>query len=461
MEIDLGHFYSHQPLEISEDRKKGILRSLEDERKARRACIAQGKKYKLESLDTPSSPLSLHDETRPLKREISPSQRSSLPKFSSQSSEVGKTPETRAEFMHNQLKEPDFEQLSHIYENYLRSPKMLAPVPAVKKSVKSVTTPVRCASAPGVRRKNMQELISEREEEFKKNCTFKPQINKMGYNKALAYNNPQSGLTFEQKLSQLSRPKSETIEQRERQKREKEMQDNSECTFKPIITPYKQVNRSFSEFPVEERLYQDAEIKMTERERRKREKEEEIAGSFPFSPQVQSSVSKLVGMKREKPPLYQRLDEVQKEISEKKKIIKLEAERNDQDLTFRPQINANSAFLAEMRRSRDQSSSVSRAESVERRTKYSADENYTFTPQISCTASVGTKDFLERQKLQQEKVRERREKLIEQMQSGYTFKPNIDKTSQYITDSNKDRNKNKLEERLNSDYQKKQICKQI
>lgn len=452
MEIDLNQYYRNRPMEVTDTRKKAILKSLEDERQARRACVAEGRRFKIESFDTLSSPVSLNDETRPLRRE-SPNRRSDLVKFQSISSET-KSPE-RADFMHNQLKDPDFEQLSMIYENYLRSPKVI-PTKTVKVASKPLVSPSRSSSAPNSCRKNRQDLIKEREEEFKKNCTFKPQINRSGYSKQLNYSESPGNLTFEQKIEQLARPRSELIEKREKMRRDKEVGEDTECTFKPSITPYKSVNRSFSEYPVEERLYQDAETKFNERERIKREREDELANKFPYSPQVQASVSKLVGNKRDKPPLYQRVEEVQKEMSERKKIIRLEAENNDPDLTFRPQINQNSNLLAQMKKNRELNSSRNSSVDRKRIVEQSYEENYTFTPQISFNPSVATKDFLERQKALQEKLQKKREQMMERLQASYTFKPNIDRTSQYITEGNKDRSRDKLEERLNKDGKRKQ-----
>lgn len=450
MEIEPSDYYSTRIGDSSSFRKQSILQSLEKERKARRESIAQGKPYKLNPCEALASPVSSYEENRPLRRESPYLQRGVPSKFTSISSELTRTPDTRADFMHNQLKEPDFEQLSMIYENYLRSPKPVERLEKAKSPIRKVS-PIRSSSAPNSRKKSTQDLIKQREEEFKKHCTFKPKINRLP-----SYEG--NSLTMEQKIEQLSRPRSEIVEKREKLKRDKEKIEDSECTFKPCITPYKQNNKSFSEYPVEERLYQDAESKLQERERIKREKEEEIASQFPFSPQVQSSVSRLVGSKREKPPLYQRLEEVQKEINERKKVSRLDAEKNDSDLTFKPIINSHSSQLVLMKKSRDQS--TSRCDSVERKLKlveqYSLEDQCTFIPQISSYSSnLNSKGFLQRQQALQEKIRLKREQMIERLHESYTFKPNIDKTSQYIADSNLERNKNKPEDRLNRDGKKK------
>jgi hypothetical protein len=459
MEIDLESIIDKSPQEITSSRKQAILQSLEKERQARKMCIAEGKKFKIDTFEIPASPLSLNEENRPLKRRSPINIKSSMSKFTSISSDNTRTPDTRPEFMHNQLKEPDFEQLSLIYENYLKSPKISENTVQDKKTPKKLPSPSRSFSAPNTQRKVIQDLIKEREDQFKKDCTFKPKINQMFYSRNLNYNDNKNNLSFEQKIQQLSKPKSETLEKREKLRRERQEIIDSECTFKPNITPYKNSNRSFSEYPVDERLYQDAETKLNERERIKREKEEEIAAQFPFSPQVQSSVSKLVGSNKEKPPLYQRLEEVQKEINERKKIIRLEAEKNDPDLTFRPQINSNSSQLANLKRSRENSSN-SRNESNDRKLRiseqYSMEDECTFTPRISnYSNNITTSDFLQRQKALQEKIKSKREEMIKRIQSNYTFKPSIDQTSKYIADSNRDRSKDRLEERLNKDGRKK------
>ena len=142
MEIDLDQFYEGQSPVVINNRKEAILKNLEQERQARRACIAQGRKFKIENYDTPSSFLQLTNEDRPL-QQVSPRNVKMVSKISSFSSEFTRPPDTRQEFMHNQLKEPDFEQLSHIYENYLRSPKVLVENTQPKTTVKKNPNPTR------------------------------------------------------------------------------------------------------------------------------------------------------------------------------------------------------------------------------------------------------------------------------------------------------------------------------
>ena len=262
----------------------------------------------------------------------------------------------------------------------------------------------------------------------------------------------------------MSRPKSEINEKREKLKRELEEEKYSECTFKPSITAYKGLNKSFSEFPVQERLYQDAEMKFFERERIKREKEEESIANFPFRPQIQSSITKLVGEKKDKPPIYQRIQEIQREMIENRNNIIIEAETNDPDLTFKPKLNTNSLYLADLRKTRGNSSSFrndSQLKKYQNSDQHLLDEKYTFTPQISTFGSnIPAKDFLERQQILQAKTRAKRDEMIDRMQrTSFSFTPEIDKTSKYIVQSNKNRYSKTIEERFKSDLEKSRLLK--
>ncbi|CAG9322429.1 unnamed protein product [Blepharisma stoltei] len=379
----------------------------------------------------------------------------------------------RPDFMHNQLKEPDFEQLSNIYEQYVKSPRNCEKYePNKRQKSRQYHSVSRSSSAPPTKRKSIEQMIQEKEEKFREECTFRPKINKLPKGKGLDYHETEKNMSWEAKLNNLARPKTDIIEMRERMKREKEEQESSICTFKPnITTTTRSVNRSV-ELTVEERLYQDAESKFQERERLKREKEDIEAANYPYQPQVQASVSKLVGTKKLKPPLYQRLDEVQKERNDTLHRIKQESEENDPDLTFKPRINAYSAQLASYRKVKNDEENMSITEKLskdasdklERKQRlaeaYSQEDvdRYTFSPQISISHELASgaanfpgsdQDFLERQKLMQERVKQKREELLTKLTQGqYTFKPQIDKTSHYITASNRERSQEKLTDKF-------------
>lgn len=235
---------------------------------------------------------------------------------------------------HNQLKKPDFEQLNHIYENYMK-------VPTKQKVQYKTSSSLRSSSAPPVFQKNKDQLVKEKEEKFKQECTFKPTINKIPQGKNLDY--VERKFNREEWFKNLTKPKSEVMEQRERLKREKEEEDSRNCSFRPNISTYR--STSTSHISVEERLYNHGENKQVKREQLKREKDEMEAKLFPFSPQISESVAILMDNRKTQLPLYQRVYEVQQE---KNALRQIEKEKNEEreSLTFRPYINPNSKRLA-------------------------------------------------------------------------------------------------------------------
>ena len=70
------------------------------------------------------------------------------------------------------------------------------------------------------RKSIVQDLIKERELEFQRNFTFKPKINEYSSAKSGNFNDPGRTLSLQQRLTKLSRPKSEENEKRKKLKRE-------------------------------------------------------------------------------------------------------------------------------------------------------------------------------------------------------------------------------------------------
>ena len=131
-------------------------------------------------------------------------------------------------------KEPDFEKLSNIYESYIKSPRPCEKYDtAIKPSTVIQGTPTkkniipssskRPSSAPA-RRKTREQMIQEKEEQLRKECTFKPTINRLPANKSLNYHEKSDNLTLEAKIERWSKPRSEIQDQREKLKRELEEQ---------------------------------------------------------------------------------------------------------------------------------------------------------------------------------------------------------------------------------------------
>ena len=467
-------------LKITEDRKREILSSLAQERHQRKQQIANGSQFNLQDSKLsyelprqPQPPAQSHPFTpkgirsnlsklrQNLQQSIDKTKPQNLPTPQESLQRSLQKSSTPKNFTHNQLREPDFEQLTSIYENYIKSPKACenyAPKRNVSRTP-SRTQPKRPSSAPPSRKKTTEQLIKEREEKFRQECTFKPKINKLPNKKELNYNTSEKRLTPSQKLEQLCKPKTEIIEKREKLKRELEEKENEECTFRPNLTkPRERLNRSWSELPVQERLYKDAESKFNQREKRTRMKEEMEANSYPYQPQIQSSTQKLSGKSRERPPIYQRVLEVQKERNEYLQTIRKSAEEKEPNLTFKPSIDKKSQRMALIRKIKNEETNLPVSEKLSRnasqkmirRQEEMSSEDYTFSPQISVNSEYPnpTSDFLERQKQVQERVASKRKQLLEKIQaSQYTFKPQINQNSHYMTISSKERNKESQEQR--------------
>ena len=389
MEISFEEPYDDLPVYQDSSKQKRILISLTNENLNNRFHQAS----KIQKRSESPSPISLDSENRP-----SCSDRAQIYKFPistlSNSSTRSKVFSTE---IHKQLKKPNFKQISQIYSAYCK-----AQDPVVYK-IKARPLPKdnsRPSSAPLSRKAVVQDLINQRENEFKRNCTFKPRINNFIANRG--------ELTQKQKVKQLARPKSELYERRERLKREQDENKMNHCTFKPSINKYK-LGESYSEYPVEERLYLDAEAKWYQRERAQRAKEEEELGSFPFQPQVQSSIYKLVGNKKIQPPLYQRVQELQQEMYETKNHIRYLSEVNDENLTFQPKISQNSYILASNKKYRTTQCN-SRCYSVNH-SKKQCDESYNFTPYLTSMSNT-SQNFLHRQKQYQARSQARKNAVI-------------------------------------------------
>lgn len=131
-------------------------------------------------------------------------------------------------------KEPDFEKLSNIYESYIKSPRpcekydtAIKPSKAIQRTPTKkniIPAPSKRPSSAPARRKTREQMIQEKEEQLRKECPFKPTINKLPANKSLNYHEKSDNLTLEDKIERWSKSRSEIQDQREKLKRELEEQ---------------------------------------------------------------------------------------------------------------------------------------------------------------------------------------------------------------------------------------------
>jgi hypothetical protein len=440
--------FEEPPEPLQSNKKFAVLKRIDNQ--SFYSSLPTGQKLRPDYYDALSSPASVRDENKRFREETSQAYNSHRLKSNSNSSDCTKNSNKRSDCMHNQLKKPDYTQISHIYENYIRSPDITQKPMQNKKNTRQASAVSRPASAPLTRKNILNDLIKEREKEFKENCTFKPQINKSYNSKQADYQDSQSHLTLKQRILKLSRPKSEQIEKREKLKREIEDQKYSECTFQPMVTRFNYINRNLNEPRVDQRLYQDAESKFYEREKIRRQSEEEVALNYPFKPQVQATVSKLVGNKRERPPIYLRLQQLQQEINQNRDNIRLRAEIDHPDLTFKPNINPNSYQLAYIKKNREKMHSNEIYSSKSRSDYNKYEEKYASAPHASTFYSTNpNKPFLERQEIFKEKSITKRQEIIESLEKkSWNFTPEIGKASKFIAESDKNRYSTTIEKRL-------------
>mmetsp|Transcript_28557 Transcript_28557/g.50753 ORF Transcript_28557/g.50753 Transcript_28557/m.50753 type:complete len:779 (+) Transcript_28557:58-2394(+) len=364
-----------------------------------------------------------------------------------------------------QPKEQEADRLTYLYDNYVKSPnpkdtkdKPKTPEAAASQPQKRVVS-YRPTSAPPDRSKLLrEELRRQADEHLREVCTFKPSITPLPKTKELNYNATIGYISPEKRIQTLAKPKTDTILKREQLKREQEEKQAKECSFKPKTNAYKSKTSTISEMPPNDRLYIDAEQRAQARDRRKREHDEQESAAYSFKPQVEASTSALAQNSR--PPIYMRLKEVQKEKNEHMQQLRKEIEKNDPHLTFHPKLNPKSARMAEQRKKFED---VEDTDVVERlllnaqvnlERKHRKEEfwereeveRYPFAPQLSVNAEINAgsvgyqgsyQSFMERQQAHLEKTRSKQKLLQSEAESDphCTFRPNIDKNSEYIVES--------------------------
>ena len=319
---------------------------------------------------------------------------------------------------HQQLRKPAFEELNQIYTNYQK-------VPTTKKLEYKKILPQRSSSAPPVFQKTREQLIKEREEKLKQECTFKPSINKIPTSKNLDY--IEKKFDRNEWFKNLTKPKTEIMEQRERLKREKEEEDNRNCSFRPTVSSFRSVSSGRPR--IEERLYTN-ENKAAKREQLKREKDEMEAASFPFSPQIAESVSILMDDRKLKGPLYKRVHEVQQEKNQLR-LMEREKHEKAENHTFQPYISPKSNLLASQKCFGSVVDRLSR-DTSQCKDRMTETSNTSISFVSTSTKTFNAKEFLDRQQEYLEKSKREKEELASKSTTDLKFKPIINQNSNLI-----------------------------
>ena len=307
-------------------------------------------------------------------------------------------------------------------------------------------------------RKTKEDVEREAEEKRKRECTFQPKINPINETSKIGRE------TREQRLARLASDRTAKLAKREQDRIARERAEvDSKCTFKPRtndayvtrkngVVNWSRVDEARGRVPLQERLFHEADTRVTSRESLKRQLEEAEMSSFPFKPSINPRSNAILNMHAYK-PIHERIEDLQKARRTGLQKQRLQHEQNDPDLTFQPKISLQSRQLVESRRLAssedpqektandvtkrlvlDAEEKVGRTMSRKRAWEEKQKQVYTFQPRVNDTsraivANNGGDDqsFLERQAAMAERAmaRERRARLKAMKDNECTFKPNI------------------------------------
>ncbi|OMJ91712.1 hypothetical protein SteCoe_5743 [Stentor coeruleus] len=219
---------------------------------------------------------------------------------------------------HKLLKKPSFTELNKRINEYPSSP------PNINNQSRPASTGVRKSRVPT---STSRERCTRTPEDYLKECTFKPTISKSHSKKTLK-------VPLEKKLQLLAKSKRDTIENREKAKLKKEIEEAASYPYTPEISNY----NLKSKFSYEK---QSQTNKYEELEKLKRQQELEKESECTFHPKIINKTNS------QTIPLHERIDQIQ--IQKLKSSYKLR-QKYDIDLSFKPQINSRSRALSTQRK---------------------------------------------------------------------------------------------------------------
>jgi hypothetical protein len=267
---------------------------------------------------------------------------------------------------------------------------------------------------------NTEELRRAREEELNRECTFQPRTS------ASSSVRPRTAIATSERLF---REAEELRRRRESQQLAKENEVVADCTFQPSIRRDAARPRSASAVRASNRLYDEAARRKQKLEvSQKALREAEIA-SYPFRPRLNAESEALVEGTAHK-PLQERIADIQRSRDERLTKLKLDAELDNPDLTFRPRLISRSGGEQLSEAASMSSATESVSERVTRRLSHEAVEAHrrhterqrkwqeaqeaahSFKPdilpksrQLAARTEMGEASFLERQRMfESEKV---------------------------------------------------------
>lgn len=302
---------------------------------------------------------------------------------------------------HKLLKNPSFNELNKLITEYPESLNV-----SNQNSRPNSQRPRRAASTS----RGSYERSPYTEEEHFKECTFKPQIREIP-------GKENKKIPLAQKIANLSKSKKDLIEEREKTKRNQELQQAITYNYTPSINSY----TSKPSIPLEDR-FKHERIRIEEREKLKRAFEVEKESECTFKPQI--TKRKLVSQL----PLFQRVEEVQ--VDKLKKYTKLR-QKYELEHSFKPSINENSRNLSSQRKMSTETRTSTSHRCLSRTSL--TQENSTF--RLPTRENYLPNEFLNRQAQFSEKLAEKLREKTEEKLRNYNFTPSINKTSSIIVET--------------------------
>jgi len=405
-----------EDVNLSDSRKQEIIESLKKERQKRKELLEQGTSLQIDNSDlTESNSSAYRSQT--------------INKLLKERRDSSQTADNMLKSAKKQLQDSILKQRQTrdlLNTSAKASPSNEPPKPQKRQVKKPQPRP---SSAPS---KKKPEIPS---------YNFKPQITPLPSGKQFNYKTTELWEDKDQRLDELAKSKTEAYKRRESAKKQKELLEQKECTFRPKVSEHPS-NRPFQNEPVEERLMKMGKEKDITLQKLLRKKEESEIAEHTFHPQVSVKTTE------KKPPIYKRIEEIQQEKeAERHKVIQEYEEQSS--LTFRPRINPSSKKIAK---------SKVHSKPKEKNLDLLKEElqKYPFAPQVTYSGEPNLEEFISRQEeflnkktLNQQEIRK---KWAEHEKC--TFSPVLNPHSQKLASKTLDTFPDRLEKLSKLDYEK-------
>jgi hypothetical protein len=306
------------------------------------------------------------------------------------------------------------------------------------------------------RKDKSEKVKKELEEKMKAECTFKPKINN--------YSGSKKDRDKEERLKALAANRREEYLRREQEKEKLERNELDRFAFQPNLDRSKGNINPEVAIHATERLAKEADNRYAKREQAKREQEMAEINQHNFIPRIHSEVPD------DYVPVHEKVYELQKQKEEKLKELRMQQEISNRDImTFEPQISDRSRAIAK---------SVKGMSKRRRKVSGQSEEelNCTFQPNVNPKSEEilqhlrlynEDNDFVKRQEILNARIQKRKELLQEKENQNnvYSFKPNLNRTSIIIAESNlmraSENHNDKYERLAYKDKQKKEAIHQL